>query len=95
MQAVRRVGRVHAYAQKTRIVLQTRARFVATPRRAYLGGHIWLKRRRPYPLVHRIDALLSRDFVHNFRIARREEMDEPFCELLGEAYSVGRQERSW
>ena len=91
--AVRRFGRVHVYAQKTRIVFQTRGRFVAvTPRKKHLGGHIWLKRPRAHPLVHRIDNLLGRDFVHNFRLTRREDLDEGFCDLIREAYSVGEQE---
>src|SRR6185436_2324076 len=93
LRAVRRFGRVHVYAQKTRIVFQTRGRFVAvTPRKGHLGGHIWLKRARPHPLVHRIDSLLDRDFVHNFRLRRREDLDESFCDLLREAYTVGKQE---
>ena len=90
---VRSFGGVHVYAQKTRIVFQTRGRFVAvTPRKSHLGGHIWLKRPRAHPLVHRIDNLLGRDFVHNFRLTRREDLDERFCDLLREAYSVGEQE---
>src|SRR5206468_12432860 len=37
LQAVQRFGRVHVYAQKTRIVFQTRGRFVAvTPRKGHL-----------------------------------------------------------
>lgn len=91
--AVRRFGPVHVYAQKTRIVFQTRGRFVAvTPRKRHLGGHIWLKRARNHPLVHRIDSLLGRDFIHNFRLTRQEDVDESFCDLLREAYSVGKQE---
>jgi hypothetical protein len=91
--AVRRYGEFHVYAQKTRIVLQTRGRFVAvTPRRHHLGGHIWLKRPRPHPLVHRIESLLDRDFVHNFRLTCREDLDEGFCDLLREGYAVGSQE---
>src|SRR6185503_15015162 len=91
--AVRAVGPVHVYAQKTRIVFQTRGRFVAvTPRKSHLGGHIWLKRRRSHRLIHRIDALLDRDFVHNFRLTRLEDVDEDFCDLIREAYSVGEQE---
>jgi hypothetical protein len=43
-------------------------------------------------LIHRIDALLDRDFVHNFRLTRSEDVDERFCDLLREAYSVGEQE---
>jgi len=93
VRAVRRIGRVHVYAQKTRIVFQTRGRFVAvTPRKHYLGGHIWLKRRRGHPVVHRIESLLDRDYVHNFRLTCSEDLDESFCDLLSEAYLVGSQE---
>ena len=91
--AVRRFGQVHVYAQKTRIVFQTRGRFVAiTPRKSHLGGHIWLKRRRDHPLFFRIESLLDRDFVHNFRLAHVQDIDEGFRDLLSEAYSVGSQE---
>jgi hypothetical protein len=90
--AVRRVGPVHIYAQKTRIVFQTRGRFVAvTPRKSHLGGHLWLKRSRNHPVIHRIDPL-GRDFVHNFRLTNLEDLDKSFCDLLREAYSVGNQE---
>jgi len=90
--AVRNIGPVHVYAQKTRIVFQTRGRFVAViPRKSHLGGHLWLKRSRYHPLFHRIDPL-GRDFVHNFRLMRREDLDQSFCDLLREAYSVGSQE---
>lgn len=93
VEAARRFGAVHVYAQKTRIVFQTRGRFVAvTPRRSHLGGHIWLKRRRDHPLIHRTEALLDRDFVHNFRITRLEDLDDGFCDLLREAYAVGSQD---
>ncbi len=93
VRATRRFGRFHVYAQKSRIVFQTRGRFVAvTPRQKYLGGHIWLKRSRPHPKIHRIDCLLDRDFVHNFRITRLEDLDDDFCDLLRESYAVGKQE---
>jgi predicted RNA-binding Zn-ribbon protein involved in translation (DUF1610 family) len=92
VRAVRRIGPVHIYAQKTRIVFQTRGRFVAvTPRKSHLGGHLWLKRPRSHPLIHRIDRL-GRDFVHNFRLKFLEDLDTSFCDLLGEAYAVGNQE---
>lgn len=93
VRAARRVGPVNVYAQKTRIVFQTRGRFVAvTPRRHYLSGHLWLKRRRSHPSIHRIESLLDRDFVHNFRLTTADELDEPFQDLLREAYTVGTQE---
>ena len=93
LRATRHFGPFHVYAQKTRIVFQTRARFVSmTPRQKYLGGHIWLKRARPHPLIHRIDSLLDRDFVHNFKITQLADLDDAFCDLLRESYSVGNQE---
>jgi hypothetical protein len=93
LEAVRAIGPVHAYAQKTRIVFQTRGRFVSiTPRKHHLAGHLWLKRRRRHPLVHRIESLLDRDFVHSFRITAASQIDPAFRRLLAEAYSVGSQE---
>jgi hypothetical protein len=93
VRTVRGFGDFHVYAQKTRIVFQTRGRFVAvTPRRHHLGGHIWLKRRRAHPLIHRVESLMDRDYIHNFRLTRPEDLDEAFCELLREAYAVGSQE---
>lgn len=93
LRSTRRFGPFHVYAQKTRIVFQTRGRFVAvTPRQKHLAGHIWLKRARPHPIIHRIDSLLDRDFVHNFKLTQAEDLDDAFRDLLREAYSVGNQE---
>lgn len=93
LRVVRRFGEVHVYAQKSRIVFQTRGRFVSiTPRKSHLGGHIWLKRPRSHPGVFRVESLLDRDFVHNFRLHRCEDLDEDFRDLLREAYAVGSQD---
>jgi hypothetical protein len=93
--AARAVGPVHVCAQKSRIVFQTRCRFVAiTPRKRHLAGHLWLKRPRPHPRVHRIESLRDRDFVHNFRLTSAGQIDGGFRELLEEAYTVGSQESS-
>jgi hypothetical protein len=92
LQEARRFGPVNVYAQKTRIVFQTRARFVAlTPRQHVLAGHLWLKRRRAHAAIHRIEALLDRDFIHNFRLTDTTDLDAAFCDLLREAYDVGSQ----
>lgn len=89
---IRRIGEVHVYAQKSRIVFQTRGRFVAVqPRKDHLAGHVWLKRRREHPIVVRVEPLLGRDFVHHFRLRRPEDLDPGFCELLREGYAVGSQ----
>ncbi|HYV96414.1 MAG TPA: DUF5655 domain-containing protein [Gemmatimonadaceae bacterium] len=90
--ATREHGAFHVYAQKTRIVFQTRARFVSVvPRKSHLGGHVWLKRKRPHPAVHRIEGLAGRDFVHNFRLTSPSDIDDAFRDLLAEAYAVGSQ----
>jgi hypothetical protein len=89
----KRFGKVHVYAQKTRIVFQTRGRFVSlTPRKSFMAGHLWLKRKRSHPLIHRVESLADRDFVHNFKLERVEQIDRGFRELLKEAYAVGSQD---
>lgn len=86
-------GPVHVYAQKTRIVFQTRSRFVAVmPRKNYLSGHLWLKARQSHPLVHNIVSLRDRDFLHNFRLATPTQIDSTFRDLLHQAFLVGCQE---
>ena len=92
LREARRFGPVNVYAQKTRIVFQTRARFVSiTPRQRTLAGHLWLKRRREHPAIHRVEALLDRDFIHNFRLTSAADLDAAFRDLLREAYDVGSQ----
>jgi hypothetical protein len=91
--AARRFGDVHVYAQKTRIVFQTRGRFVSlTPRKSSMAGHLWLKKKRSHPTIHRIESLADRDFVHNFRLERLDQIDRAFRELMKEAYAVGSQD---
>jgi hypothetical protein len=91
--AVRSIGPLHVYAQKTRIVFQNRGRFVAVvPRKHHLGGHLWLKRAHEHAVVYRVESLLDRDFVHHFRLSERSQLDAGFRQLLREAYRVGDQE---
>jgi hypothetical protein len=91
--AVRRFGPVTVYAQKSRIVFQTRARFAgAITRKRWLEGALWLKRRAEHPLFHRVERYTAHDFGHRFRLRRFEDLDEPLIALLREAYAVGCQE---
>jgi hypothetical protein len=90
---VGRVGPTTCYAEKTRIVFQTRARFLAVvPRRQWLACHLWLKRRVPDARFHRIDSLADRDFVHHFRIATTRDLDAGLLQHIHESYRVGSQE---
>ena len=80
-------GTVTVYAQKSRIVFQARTRFAAAvPRKRWLTGHIWLKRRAHHPSIQRIEMYIYRDFGHIFRLNTPDDIDEEFVKLLEEAY---------
>ncbi|MCI0337129.1 MAG: DUF5655 domain-containing protein [Acidobacteria bacterium] len=90
---VERCGPVTVYAQKTRIIFQTRARFTGVVvRKTGLECHLWLKRRVESPRFHRIESLGSRDHVHYFRLTDPSQLDDELAGLLKEAYAVGSQD---
>jgi hypothetical protein len=89
---VAKVGPAECYAEKTRIVFQTRGRFLAvTPRQHWLACHLWLKRKLAHARYHRVDSLAGRDFVHHFRLSSEEELDDELLEHIRESYAVGSQ----
>jgi hypothetical protein len=93
--AIEACGPVTAYAQKTRIVFQVRARFAgAVPRRKWLDCGFWLKRRGSHPLLRRVDLIPPRDFIHYFRLTSWDQFDGALAELIREAYQTGCQEDS-
>jgi hypothetical protein len=84
---------VTVYAQKTRIVFQTRARFAgALPRKHWLDCGLWLKRRVKHPRFRRIETVTARDHIHHFRLTKIEDVDHGLLRLIREAYAVGSQE---
>jgi hypothetical protein len=86
------LGPLEILAEKSRIALHTRMSFAAfQPRKHWLDGHLVLARRAEHPLVTRTQELSPRNVVHKFRLARPEELDDRFLELLHEAYEVGLQ----
>lgn len=90
VRVVQGFGPVTVYAQKTRIVLQARTRFVAVvPHNCWLGGHVWLKRKADHPRFLRVERYASHDYVHLFRLTRLEELDCEFVVMLREAYALG------
>jgi Domain of unknown function (DUF5655) len=92
-EAVRGFGPVNVYAQKTSIVFQVRVRFArAMPRRRWLDGHFWLKRRVSHPRLTKIELFLRNDWIHWFRITDPTQIDANFVKLLRESYKIGRQE---
>jgi hypothetical protein len=90
---VRACGPVRMYAQKTRIVFQARARFAgAVPRKHWLDCGLWLKRRVDSARFHKIEFIPPNNYIHSFRVKRREDLDDVVAALLREAYTVGMQE---
>ena len=87
-------GPVTVYAQKTRIVFQTRARFAGcVTRKDWLDCGLWLKRRVEHPRFRKIESILDRDYIHHFRLTKLEDLDDEYLvAFIREAYAVGRQE---
>ena len=85
-------GPVTAYALKTRIVFQAETQFAAAmPRKHWLEGYVWLRRRAAHPLIHRVEMQVFRDYGHIFRLNRLADLDEDLVALLHEAYMLGCQ----
>ena len=89
---VQKCGPVTVYAQKTRIVFQTRARFtgVAT-RKHWLDAAVWLKRRLEHPRFYRIELIPPGDYIHRLRLTKPSDIDRDLENVLREAYAVGCQ----
>ena len=93
-QIVEGFGPVNVYAQKTAITFQVRVRFVhAMPKKRWLDGHIWLKRRANHPRFTKVEHLLRRDWIHWFRLTAPEDIDKEFVKLLRESYRIGEQKQ--
>ena len=83
------------YAQKTSIVFQVRVRFArAMPKKQWLDGHFWLKRRASHPSLTKVEHLLRQDWIHWFRLTAPEDIDKEFVTLLHESYRIGEQKET-
>ncbi len=88
--AARAAGPVIVYAQKTRIVFQSRVRFGgAVVQSTSLDATLWLKRRVTHPRMHRAENLGSLGYVYHFRLERAEDVDHQLRALVRGAYAVG------
>jgi hypothetical protein len=93
-EVIRGFGPVNVYAQKTSIVFQVRVRFArAMPKKQWLDGHFWLKRRAGHARLTKVEHLLRADWIHWFRLASPEDLDREFVKLLRESYAIGKQTR--
>jgi hypothetical protein len=90
LNAIQQFGPVKTYALKTRIVLQAETPFAAVmPRKHWLDGYLWLRRRAEHPMIRRVEMHVFRDYGHVFRLCGPDDLDEAFVALLGEAYALG------
>ncbi len=62
------------------------------PRNTGLCGHLVLARRVSDGCFFRIESISPRNHVHHFTLHSAKDIDQRFCQLLAEAYAVGRQE---
>jgi hypothetical protein len=91
--AIQGFGPVTVYAQKSRIIFQTRARFAGVVvRKRWLDGGLWLKRRADDPIFRRIEFIAGRDYIHHFRLTEAAQIDGGLLSYLREAYDVGNQQ---
>ncbi|HKS07102.1 MAG TPA: hypothetical protein VJR92_12400 [Gemmatimonadaceae bacterium] len=89
---VRACGPVHAYAQKTRIVIQTRVRFAgAVVRTAYLDANLWMRRRAEHPRLRRTEDYGRLGFGLHFRLESPGDIDAPLRALVREAYHAAKR----
>jgi hypothetical protein len=87
------LGPVEVLPERTRIALHARMSFAAfMPRRGWLAGHLVLARQVDSPRFSQIEVITARNIVHQFRLTRREDVDDQFTAWLAEAYQVGIQE---
>ena len=94
-EVVRSFGPVNMYAQKTSIVFQVRVRFArAMPKKRWLDGHFWLKRRADHPRLTKVEHLLRQDWIHWFRITEPAQIDARLVKLLRESYEIGEQRQA-
>jgi hypothetical protein len=61
----------------------------AQPKAQYLDGYLDLEREVSDPRILRSSPYAQRLYVHHFRVATTDQMDDEFRSWVGEAYAVG------
>jgi uncharacterized protein DUF5655 len=85
----RKAGPVTVYAQKTRIVFQSRVRFAgAVVKKTWLDAGIWVRRPVKHPRLVRTEYFGRLGYVHHFRIERPTDIDDALEKLIREAYEM-------
>ena len=85
---MRACGPATCYAQRSRIVFQTRVRFAGVVvRRRRLDLGFWLHRRVGHPALVRVESFGALGYGHHFRIAAAGDLDPALAALIAEAYA--------
>lgn len=85
----RKAGPVTVYAQKTRIVFQSRVRFAgAVVKKTWLDAGIWIRRPVDHPRLIRSENFGRLGYVHHFRIEGPADIDGALEKLVREAYEM-------
>ena len=93
LEIVERAGPVTVIAQKTRIVLMVRVRFVnVVVRSRWMDYSIALRHEVSHPLLLRVDYYPPRWWAHIFRFRQPADVDDEIAGWLAESYRVGAQE---
>lgn len=91
--AARACGPVTIYAQKSRIVIQTRVRFAgAIVRATHLDATLWMKRRADHPLLSRTEAFGSLGYVLHFKLVTPADIDAALAALMRQAHADARRD---
>jgi hypothetical protein len=90
----RRCGPVRVYAQKTRIVIQARIRFLnGSPRKSLLIVGLLLPRGTTSPRFSRVEDYRSRQYVGCYlRLTSEDGVDGEVARWIRQAYRIGRQD---
>lgn len=92
---VRQCGPATCYAQKTRIVFQSRVRFAgAVTRKRGLDVSLWLKRRVEHRCLSRVESFGKLGWGHTFRLSTPDDLDADLASLVREAYLLTRTKPS-
>ncbi len=89
VESARACGPVTVYAQKTRIVIQTRVRFAgAIVHPDWLEATMWLRRTAEHACLYRTESFGRLGYGLHFRIGKASDVDDALASLMREAYST-------
>lgn len=93
--AYKEIGPFELHPVKTRVALLTKMRFASINKlgKDHLQVHLVLTEHHEEPaLFYRVENLLDRFFVHNFRLYTKDDIDATLKKYMKLAYKIGERE---